>query len=616
MRRKNLRKYYRFFKNLHELEEKGAEFIHFHEVPLKWLHDRLTPAQFLTLSGVLVGCTAGLAGVLLKAVVHYIQKFITQDYHLPYQLIFYFIFPVIGIVATVAVVHYFFKGDSGEGIPSVLYEIAQKSSIVRFSKTYSQLIQSGITVGLGGSAGLESPIAVTGAAIGSNYARIYQMDYKNRTLLLAAGAAAGIASAFDAPIAGVMFAIEMLLTGMAFSDFIPLVIASVCGALLSNIILGNDLTLHFRLKEAFDYRNVPLYIVLGVVSGLYCHYYAIVVERIENFLHKRVKNRFRIALFSGVILGLLCFLFPPLFGEGYTSVKVLVDNGGATLMQTGIFSSLVGREWVIIAFVGLVGLFKVFATTFTISGGGNGGNFAPSLVAGAFVGYFFALICQVLGMQDIPLANFAIVGMAGAMSGILYVPLTSIFLIAEATGGYELFIPLMIVSTASYLIVRRFSPYSINVKKWVEAGKVFGRGTDRNLLSLLRAQDVIEKDILTIAPDASLRELVELIKVNRRNMFGVVNKNKELEGIVMLDDIRNIMFKESLYDSTTIRQVMRNPPAFVDVQEPMREVMKKFDETRAWNLPVVDGKKFLGFISKSTLLQNYRDLLRTHSTGE
>lgn len=616
MRRKNLRKYYRLFKNLHELEEKGAEFIHFHEVPLKWLHDKLTPAQFLVLSGILVGCTAGLAGVLLKAVVHYIQKFITQDYHLSYQMIFYFIFPIMGIVGTVAIVRYFFKGDSGEGIPSVLYEIARKSSIVRFSKTYSQLIQSGITVGFGGSAGLESPIAVTGAAIGSNYARIYQMNYKDRTLLLAAGAAAGIASAFDAPIAGVMFAVEMLLTGMAFSDFIPLIIAAVCGALLSNIILGNDLTLHFRLKEAFDYRNVPLYVLLGIISGLYCHYYAVIVGKIEDLLHKRIKKKFRIALFSGMVLGLLCFLFPPLFGEGYTSVKVLVDNGGATLMQTGIFSSLAGNKWMILAFVGLVGLLKVFATTFTISGGGNGGNFAPSLVAGAFVGYFFALVCQITGMDNVPLANFAIVGMAGAMSGILYVPLTSIFLIAEATGGYELFIPLMIVSTASYLIVRRFSPYSINVKKWVEEGKVFGRKTDQNLLSLLRARDIIEKDILTISPDASLRDLINLIKINKRNMFGVVNEDQELEGVVMLDDIRHIMFKEALYDSTAIRQLMKSPPAFVDVTEPMWKVMKKFDETNAWNLPVVSGKRFIGFISKSTLLQNYRKMLLTHSSGE
>ncbi len=613
MRPKKLRKYYLFFKSLHELEERGTEFLHMHEVPLKWLHDKLSPSQFLILSGILVGCTAGLAGVILKAAVHFIQQLIMRDYHLPYQLVFYFLFPIIGIVGTVLVVRYFFRGKSGKGIPGVLNEIARKSSIVRLSKTYSQLIQSGITVGFGGSAGLESPIAVTGAAIGSNYARVYQMHYKDRTLLLAAGAAAGIASAFDAPIAGVMFAIEIILTGVVFSDFIPLIIAAVCGALLSKVILGSDITLHFSLKTSFDYHNVPLYLIMGIVAGLYSRYYAVVAHKIDLFLHRRFKSRLHLALFGGLLLGILCFVFPPLFGEGYMSVKTLVEGGGGALMHTSLFSQFAGIEWVVILFVGLIGLFKVFATTVTISSGGNGGNFAPSLVAGAFMGYFFAMICVVLGVQDVPVANFAIVGMAGAMSGILYAPLTSIFLIAEATGGYDLFIPLMIVSTASYAIVRRFSPYSLDVKKLVDSGKIFGRKTDRNLLSLLNAQDIIEKDIRSISPDATLGDLVGLIKTNRRNMFGVVNDERELEGIIMLDDIREIMFNEALYESTAVRQLMKPPPVFIDVQESMSNVMKKFDETQSWNLPVVDGKKFLGFISKSTLLHKYRKLLLTYS---
>ena len=611
-----MRKYYRFFHSLHELEEKGTEFLHIHEVPLKWLHDKLTPSQFLILSGILVGCTAGMAGVALKAAVHYIQKLITRDYHLSYQMLFYFVFPLLAIVGTVLIVHFFFKGSSGKGIPGILNEVARKSSLVRLSKTYSQLIQSCITVGFGGSAGLESPIAVTGAAVGSNYARIYQMNYKDRTLLLAAGAAAGIASAFDAPIAGVMFAIEVILTGVVFSDFIPLIIASVCGALLSKVILGDDITLHFRLREAFDYHNVPLYILMGILAGVYSRYYAVVAHWIDQYLHRQFSNKFALALAGGSVLALLCFVFPPLFGEGYSSVKTLVDSGGTHLVRNSLMGNMAISEWAVLGFVGLVGLLKVFATTVTISSGGNGGNFAPSLVAGAFMGYFFALVCRMAGLSDIPMANFAIVGMAGAMSGILYAPLTSIFLIAEATGGYGLFIPLMIVSTASYLIVRRFSPYSLDVKKLVDSGKIFSRKTDHNLLSLLHTQDIIEKDIKTIAPDATLRDLVDLIRVSRRNMFGVVNNNQELEGIVMLDDIRNIMFKEALYDSTLIRQLMKNPPAFIDVQEPMSKVMKKFDETQAWNLPVVNGKLFLGFISKSTLLQNYRKLLLTYSSGE
>jgi CIC family chloride channel protein len=568
------------------------------------------------LSGILVGCTAGLAGVGLKALVHYIQAVITRDYHLPYQLLFYLIFPVIGIVGTVLVVKYFFRGVEGKGIPKVLYEIARKSSIIRFQKTYSQLVQSAITVGFGGSAGLESPIAVTGAAIGSNYGRIYRMNYKDRTLLLAAGASAGIASAFDAPVAGMMFSVEIILAGVVFSDFIPLMIASVCGALLSKIILGNDIILHFRLKQPFDYYNVPYYILLGLMAGLYSRYYSVVAHKLTHYLQHKFKRKITLGIVGGVMLSVLCFVLPPLFGEGYMSVKSLVDQSAAQLMAVSLFANLAHNEWAILGFVGLVCALKVFATTITISSGGNGGNFAPSLVAGAFLGYFFAILCGLLGIASLPVANFAIVGMAGAMSGILYAPLTSIFLIAEATGGYDLFIPLMIVSTASYLIVKRFSPYSLEMKPLVAAGKVFGKRQDNNLLSLLHTQDIIEPDIRTLPPEATLRDLVELVKVSKRNMFGVLNGRHELEGVIMLDDIKEVMFKTELYDTTLVRELMKNPPAFIDVNESMQAVMKKFDETLAWTLPVISGKRFLGFISKSSLLNSYRKLLVDHSADE
>ena len=616
MRLSKLRKYYSFFKGVQHIEEKGADVLQKHEVPLKWLHDRLTHSQFLILSGILAGMSAGLAGVAHKALVHYIQQSITQDYHLPYQLLFYLIFPVIGIVATVLVVRYFFGGKEDKGIPNVLGAIAQKSSFIAPRKMYSQIVQSAITIGFGGSAGLESPIAVTGSAIGSNYARTYRMNYKDRTLLLAAGGAAGIAAAFDAPIAGVMFAIEILLVGVVFSDFIPLIIAAVCGALLSKMILGNDIILHFQLREPFDYRNVPLYIALGVMAGFYSRYYMVTAHRIQAFLQGRFRNKILLGLGGGLMLSALCFLMPPLFGEGYMSVKTLVDQSAPALMANTLFHRFSGNNWIVLAFVGLVCLSKVFATTITISSGGNGGNFAPSLVAGAFLGYFFALLCELLHLPHIPVANFAIVGMAGAMSGILYAPLTSIFLIAEATGGYDLFIPLMMVSTISYLIVKRFSPVSLDVKQLVDAGQIFSRRYDRNLLSLLRTHDIIEKDILLISPDATLRALVERIKASKRNMFGVVNERQELEGVVMLDDVREVMFNSAMYDNTYVRQLMKAPPARIDVNESMESVMKKFDETQAWNLPVIRGDKFLGFISKSGLLNSYRQLLLSYSPDE
>lgn len=616
MKVRKIRRYHNLYRGLHDIEEKGTDVIKKHGVPLEWLHKKLNHNQFLTLSAILVGCTAGLAGVALKALTHYIQKSITQDYHLSYQLLFYLIFPIIGIVATVLVVKYFFKGDSGKGIPNVLYEIAQKSSFVAIKKTYSQIVQSAITVGFGGSAGLESPIAVTGAALGSNYAKTYRMNYKDRTLLLAAGAAAGIAAAFDAPVAGVMFAIEIMLAGVVFSDFIPLIIASVCGSLLSKVILGNEIVLHFRLKQPFNYYNVPYYIALGVVAGFYSRYYSVIAQKIDHFLHKKFTNKLYLGLFGGACLSILCFLFPPLFGEGYMSVKMLVDQGATNLMHMSLFSSFQNNQALILAFIGMLCIFKVFATTFTIGAGGNGGNFAPSLVAGAFLGYFFAGMARLFHISDLPVANFAIVGMAGAMSGILYAPITSIFLIAEATGGYDLFIPIMIVSTASYLIVRSFSPYSLELIPLVSSGKIFSREHDRNVLTQLRIEELMEKDIKTIHPDATLRELIALIKTSKRNMFGVVNSDDELVGIVMLDDVKEIMFNTDMYDTVRVNQLMKNPPAYLEISDSMDSIMKKFDETQAWNLPVRFGNTFKGFLSKSSLLNNYRKILKEHSLEE
>jgi CIC family chloride channel protein len=616
MNLKKVRKYYRLFKGLQGIEEKGTDVIQKHEIPLQWLHKKLTHNQFLILSGILVGCTGGLAGVALKYVVHLIEKMITRDYHFSFPLLFYLIFPVIGIVGTVLVIKFFFHGDDEKGIPSILESIAQKSSLVKRHIMYSQLIQSAITVGFGGSAGLESPSAVTGAAIGSNFGRIYRLNYKDRTLLLAAGSAAGIAAAFGAPVAGVMFAVEVILSGVTFSDFIPLIIASVCGGLLAEIILGNDVLLHFSLKQPFNYHFIFFYILLGLFVGFYSRYYMVASHKIHLILHAKFPNKLMLGICGGLLLSVLCFVFPPLFGQGYLSVKVLVDQSAAQLMHVSLFKDMASNEWVILGFIGLVGLFKAFATSITMSSGGNGGNFAPSIVAGAFAGYFFAMFCRLAHIADLPAANFAIVGMAGAVSGILYAPLTGIFLIAEVTGGYDLFIPLMIVSAISYLVVKRFSAYSLDYKPLVDSGKIFSKHYDNNLLSLLHTTDIIEKDIKAISPGSSLRELVELVKVSKRNMFGVVNQSGELEGIVMLDDIRNVIFKTELYDNTTIRQLMKAPPAFIDVNDSMRVVMKKFDETMAWNLPVVKGKKFLGFISKSSLLNNYRRLLIERSPEE
>lgn len=565
------------------------------------------------LSGIIVGCSAGLAGVILKTLVHNIHHFITTKVHFEYQILFYIIFPFLGIVLTTSIVLTIFKGQDRKGIGAILYEIAQNSSIVSSVKMYSQIVQSAITVGFGGSAGLESPIAVTGAAIGSNFAQTYRLSYKERTLLLAAGATAGIASAFNAPIAGIMFAFEILLTGVVFTDFIPLVVAAVCGSLLSRILLQEDVLFRFYTREAFNYKNVPYYLILGIFTGLYARYFVVISQKVEHFIKGLKMSRLRKAMFGGAVLSLLCVLFPPLFGEGYDTVKAFTNGNTHNIIQNSFFRYFEIKDFTIIIFLILVLLLKAFATSFTIFSGGNGGNFAPSLFAGGTVGYLFAVVCQQIGFTEVPVTNLVLVGMAGAMSGVMYAPLTAIFLIAESSFGYDLFIPLMIVSIISYLIAKWFSPISPELKSLADQGKIFTNKHDKNILFSLKTEEFIDRYSQTINENAPVTELFELVKSGNKNIFAVINEDQVLRGILTLDDIRPYLFSNDEV-SATIIQIMKAPPAIIRPEDQPLEILQTFDDTGVWNLPVVDdNNQFIGFISKSTILMSYRQLLKEYS---
>ncbi|MDN5627684.1 MAG: chloride channel protein [Weeksellaceae bacterium] len=610
----NKKRYISFLSFKRDFQKYGLEKARSYELILHWLNNRLSRSQFLLLSGILVGCTAGLAGVLLKTIVHNIHFFITNKVHFEYQILFYIIFPFLGIVLTTSIVLTIFKGQDRKGIGAILYEIAQNSSIVSSVKTYSQIVQSAITVGLGGSAGLESPIAVTGAAIGSNYAQTYRLNYKERTLLLAAGATAGVASAFNAPIAGVMFAFEILLTGVVFTDFIPLVVAAVCASLLSRILLQEDILFRFHTREAFDYRNLPYYLILGIITGLYARYFLMVSQKVEHFIKGLKMSRLRKAMLGGAILSLLCMLFPPLFGEGYDTVKAFTNGNTNSIIENSLFRYFDIKEWTIIVFLICVCLLKAFATSFTIFSGGNGGNFAPSLFAGGTVGFLFAVICQQIGFKDVPVSNLVLVGMAGAMSGVLYAPLTAIFLIAESSFGYDLFIPLMIVSVISYLIAKWFSPISPELKSLADQGKIFTNQHDENLLFSLHTKDFIDRYSQTINENASIEELSDLVKNGNKNFFAVIDDHKKLRGILTLDDIRPYFFNDENDLTLTITKIMRAPAAFIHPDDKPREILQIFDNTGTWSLPVVDQQNiFLGFISKSSILMSYRQLLKGYS---
>ncbi|RMZ60170.1 chloride channel protein [Chryseobacterium nematophagum] len=612
MKLHNKKRYLSFLKFKRDFQKYGLEKARSYELILHWLNNRLTRSQFLLLSGILVGCTAGMAGVLLKTLVHNIHYFITHKVHFEDQILFYIVFPFLGIVLTTSIVLTLFKGQDRKGIGAILYEIAQNSSVVSSVKMYSQIIQSAITVGLGGSAGLESPIAVTGSAIGSNYAQTYRLTYKERTLLLAAGATAGIASAFNAPIAGIMFAFEILLTGVVFTDFIPLVVAAVCGSLLSRILLQEDVLFRFYTREPFNYKNLPYYLILGIVTGLYARYFVVISQKVEHFIKGLQLSRLRKAMFGGAVLSLLCVLFPPLFGEGYDTVKAFTNGDIHLIIENSFFRYFKIEEWTIIIFLILVCLLKAFATSFTIFSGGNGGNFAPSLFAGGTVGYLFAIICQHLGFNDVPVTNLVLVGMAGTMSGVLYAPLTAIFLIAESSFGYDLFIPLMIVSIMAYLIAKWFSPISPELKFLADQGKIFTHRHDKNLLFSLHTEDFIDKYSQTIHEDDPIEELFEFVKNGNKNIFAIIDDTKKLKGILTLDDIRPYLFTD--YSSISIIQIMKNPPALIHPENKPLEILQIFDETMAWNLPVVNSNnEFIGFISKSSILTGYRELLKEYS---
>lgn len=609
-----IKKYHSFLRFRRDFTKYSITKARSFEIFIHWLKSKLSRSQFLLLSGIIVGITAGLAGVILKSLVSYIHYVITGKVHFSEQIFFYILFPFLGIVLTTTIVILFFKGQDRKGIPAILHEIAQNSSLVSSVKMYSQVIQSAVTVGLGGSAGLESPIAVTGAAIGSNYAKTYGLDYRNRTLLLAAGATAGIASAFNAPIAGVMFAFEILLTGVVFTDFIPLVVAAVCGSLLSKIILNEDVLFHFKARNEFNYANTPFYIVLGLTCGLYARYFVVVSSHVEHFFKNLKFSKLQKAMLGGVVLSLLCLMLPPLFGEGYQSIKDISNGQVGKLLANSFFGYLNHSNWIVVIFLGLICLLKVFATSITIHSGGNGGNFAPSLFAGGMLGFFFAMLCSQLGIQNVPNSNLVLAGMAGVMSGVMYAPLTAVFLIAESSEGYDLFIPLMIVTVISYLMARWFSPISPDLREMAQKGKIFTREYDKNLLSLLQTSSLIETNFQTIRSTATFTELLELIKNGKRNMIAVVDERDQLEGTISLDDLRPYMFDSEATASLSIRSLTKAPSVVIDSERDIASIIRLFDESGQWNLPVTTKEgRFLGFISKSSILMRYRQLLKEYS---
>lgn len=578
---------------------------------VNYFNERLTARQFFILSSVLVGLSAGLAAIVLKLFVHYISTRV--DYYATnYEEFFLFtLCPMAGIALTVVYVNYILKGSLKKGAAEIVYAIAKKSSILPPSEMYGHIITSALTVGFGGSTGLESPIVSTGAAIGSNYGKTYRLTYKERTILLACGAASGIAAVFNAPIAGVLFAIEVLLADVSVSAFIPLIVAAASGALLSNIILDEGVILSFTQQIAFNYHNVPFYLVLGILAGLLSLYYAQVYHFVElRFGH--IKQTWLRVLLGGLLLCILLIFFPPLFGEGYESIKTLSNLRPELLIQTSLLKEFIQNEWGLVIFLLIITLLKVFAASITLGAGGNGGNFGPSLFMGAYLGFSFSRIINLTGIAKIPETNFTLVGMAGILSGIFHAPLTAIFLIVEITGGYGLMIPLMIVSSISIMMTHFFQPLSMEGQKLSTKLKLSVEDRDKYLLSKLDLTDLIETNFLAVKPTDHLGDLVQTISHSHRNTFPVVNEDGSLAGLIHLDGVRETIFQHELYEKVLVKELMTPAAATISPNDNLHNVLKKFDETNQWNLPIVEKGKYIGFLSKASILTKYRnELLKT-----
>ena len=571
----------------------------------------LSERNFIYLSCVLVGISCALAVIILKSFAHNVfvfANYINSFLKFPF---FNIILPIIGIILTVFVIRKVLKGNLDKGSSKILYSIAKKGGIIPKKQMYAQIITSSLTVGLGGSAGLESPIVITGAAFGSNFAQKYKLSQKDRILLLACGVSAGIGAAFNAPIAGVLFAVEVILTDVSISAFIPIIISAATGALVSKVLLSQDVLLSFKNVQEFNYHNTPYYILLGILAGLVSVYHARNFRKIENYFSKFNGGVYKKALFGATILAILIFFFPALFGEGYESIKILSTANPENLLTDTFLKNHKSNEWILLIFVGLTVFLKSFATGLTLGSGGNGGNFAPSLFVGSYLGFFVAKSMNLIGItKHLPITNFTIVGMAGILSGLFHAPLTAIFLIGEITGGYNLMVPLMIVSSISYAVSKQFEKHSMDVKILADRGDVFTSDKDKNILLGIDILNVIKTDSKTISIENSIENLILELTTSHQKVFAVVDDKQKLLGIIDFELIKPILFNSFRVKFTKIEEIISQPTILINYEDGMELIMEKFESTYSQILPVIRYNKFYGFISKIDVLETYREKLK------
>jgi CIC family chloride channel protein len=569
-----------------------------------YLRTKVTKVQYIILTATLTGFVSGVMAVLLKSFVHWVEGIVQ---HFSGKEYLFLLCPAAGLLLTTWIIQRFFRGHIEKGIAMVLHSIARKSAFIPSRNNYIHFLTSALTVGSGGSAGLESPIVATGSSLGSTVARLGLLSYSERTLMIACGAAAGIAAVYDAPIAGVMFAVEVLLAETMVSYFVPLIIAAVMGVLCSKIYLGQSNLFNFVLKQDFNYNNVPFYVLMGIGAGFLSLYYAKAFRGVDGRFHHWTSSPYAKAVTGGLMLAAFFLLFAPLYGEGYESVRMLADGTPQHILPGAGWLHRIQPDLLLLVFTGCILMLKPITAAITIGAGGNGGNFAPSVFVGAYWGFFFSRLGNATGWLHLPESNFTLVGMAGVLSGVMYCPLTAIFLIAEITNGYGLIIPLMIVSSIAYFIVKTFEPYYMETKQLALSGQIFTHRRERNILSSLSLDALTQRDHTVLHPNDAFRDLVRLIQQEDKNVFAVVDQAHRLAGIIELGDIKSMLFQPELYDKTPVKDILKQPKEILATDTPMTEVMRQFDRTHAAYLPVIDDeRRFLGFVSKSHLFEQYR----------
>lgn len=585
---------------------------------LVWRANNIKEKHFVLIVSFLVGICTAASAIILKNLIHFIQHVLSVNFAADQVNYLYLLYPVLGILLAGLFVKYIVRDDISHGVTKILYAISQRKSRIKPHNMWTSIVASSVTIGFGGSVGAEAPIVLTGAAIGSNLGRLFKMEQKTLMLLVGCGAAGAIAGIFKAPIAGLVFVIEVLMLDLTMTSVLPLLITSVTAATVSYIFTGTEAMFKFSQTEAFVIERIPYVILLGIFCGLISLYFTRVMNWIEGEYRRYGTTYWRKFMMGGIMLSLLIFIFPPLYGEGYDTIGLLLNGQFAGLMDNSMFYPLNDSYFGIVIFLGLILLTKVFASSATNGGGGCGGIFAPSLYLGCIAGFIFAHICNYFPFtMYLSEKNFALLGMAGIMSGVMHAPLTGVFLIAELTGGYDLFLPLMIVSIGSYITILMFEPHSIYSMRLAQKGELLTHHKDKAVLTLLSADNVIERDFQVVSPEMTLGDMVKVIARSSRNTFPVVDDLGILLGIVLLDNIRNIMFRPELYNRFHVSKFMVSAPAKIVVNTPMDQIMQIFDDTKAWNLPVVDETgRYMGFMSKSKIFNSYREVLVDNFSGD